>query len=64
MTNIEHDEYLQVWSLDAESALRMFGYSSITHDVVVLKNGPRTERETAKYRADAKMFGIKVKVAP
>ncbi len=57
--DIEPDEWLMVWTLTPESALKFFGLDARKHEVKVLKEGPETEREREKYRPDAKLFGIR-----
>lgn len=56
---IEYDEYLYIWTFNEADALACFGLSADTHTVVLLKDKPTSEREIAKYRDDAKLFGIK-----
>lgn len=53
------DDYLQVWTLSPERALAFFGLDAATHEVVILKTAPETERERASYRADAVLYGIR-----
>jgi transcription antitermination factor NusG len=56
---IEHTEYLEIWTLTAERA-RAFCGAAPEAPVVVLKERPETDREIAKYRPDAKLFGVKL----
>lgn len=58
-TEFEPDEWLQVWTLTPENALAFFGLDAATHEVVVLKDSPQTDREREKYRPEAKLFGIR-----
>ena len=58
-TEFEPDEWLQVWTFTPERALAFFGLDAASYEVVVLKDGPQTERERMRYRAGAKLFGIK-----
>jgi len=58
---IEYDKpYIEIWSLTAEDACRFFGVDPEKHHVVVLKDKPTTEREVAKYKPEAKLFGVYV----
>jgi hypothetical protein len=63
MPEIEYDEYLQIWSMSAQSALECFGLASATHEVVVLKDKPETAREIERYKPDAKLYGIKSRIS-
>lgn len=56
---IDPDSWLMVWTLTPESALNFFGLDATDHEVVVLKEGPQSERERERYRPDAKLFGIR-----
>lgn len=59
MSDMEHDEYIQVWTFTAESALELFGLTPKEYEVTVLKDKPTTEHEIAKYRPEVKLFGVK-----
>ena len=59
MISFDPDDYLQVWSISPETALAFFGLSADTHEVVVLKPRPETEREIASYHPWAVLYGIR-----
>ncbi len=62
-TEFDPDEWLQVWTLTAEDALAFFNLHPRGCEVKVLKEGPETERERAKYKPEAKLFGIRANPA-
>ncbi len=57
-TEFEHVPWLEVWSTSPERAREMFGLPADTL-VVVLKDGPETEREKERYRPEAKLYGLR-----
>lgn len=56
---IEHDEYLQVWTFSATDALDLFGLNPEHYEVVKLQACPITEREIERYKPECALFGIK-----
>lgn len=56
---IEHMPWIEVWSTSAESARAFFFGPNSDALVVVLKDGPTTERERERYLPTAKLFGVR-----
>lgn len=57
--SFDPDDWLQVWTFSSARALAFFGLSASSHEVIVLKERPETDRERVHYRDDAKLFGIR-----
>lgn len=56
-TPIEHDAYARVWTLGEDNARKFFGQPS-TAKVVVLEDRPTDPRDVARYRPEAKLYGV------
>lgn len=56
----EPDEFAHVWTVGGPDQARFFFGASPDAEVVCLKPSPQTERERAKYKPEAKLYGVRL----